>query len=130
MPTSSPGRPGRRSMVRPFEEPRKMSLPLFHVDAFTDRPFAGNPAAVCLLPGPREAAWMQQVAGEMNLSETAFVYREGEDFRLRWCTPAVEVALCGHATLAAAHVLWETRQLDPSETARFHTQSGLLTAQR
>src|SRR6266536_1518292 len=107
-----------------------MGLPLFHVDAFTDRPFAGNPAAVCLLPGLREGAWMQQVAREMNLSETAFVYREGGDFRLRWFTPAVEVALCGHATLAAAHVLWETGQVPGDRAIAFNTLSGVLTAVR
>src|SRR5437762_12425137 len=106
MPTSSPGRQRRQSKAPSSEEARKMGLPLFHVDAFADRPFAGNPAAVCLLPGPRPDAWMRQVAAEMNLSETAFVHPEREGFRLRWFTPAVEVALCGHATLAAAHVLW------------------------
>jgi PhzF family phenazine biosynthesis protein len=109
-----------------------MSLDLFQVDAFTDRPFAGNPAAVCLLPGPREEGWMQSVAREMNLSETAFLHPEGEDggWRLRWFTPAIEVELCGHATLASAHVLWETGHLAAGGTARFHTLSGLLTAER
>jgi PhzF family phenazine biosynthesis protein len=107
-----------------------MSTPLFQVDAFTDRPFAGNPAAVCLLPGPRDAAWLQSVAAEMNLSETAFLHLGGEGFRLRWFTPTVEVDLCGHATLASAHVLWETGLLAPDEGARFFTRSGLLTAER
>jgi PhzF family phenazine biosynthesis protein len=107
-----------------------MGLPIFHVDAFTGRPFGGNPAAVCLLPRPAPEAWMQQVASEMNLSETAFLVPEGDGHRLRWFTPAVEVALCGHATLASAHVLWEAGRLGPGETARFHTQSGLLTAER
>jgi PhzF family phenazine biosynthesis protein len=107
-----------------------MSLDLFQVDAFTDRPFAGNPAAVCLLDGPRDAAWMQDVAREMNLSETAFLEPTGDGFGLRWFTPAIEVELCGHATLASAHVLWETGTLDPAATARFHTLSGLLTAER
>ena len=107
-----------------------MSLDLFQVDAFTDRPFAGNPAAVCLLDGPREAGWMQDVAREMNLSETAFLEPTGDGFGLRWFTPAIEVELCGHATLASAHVLWETGTLDPAATARFHTLSGLLTARR
>jgi PhzF family phenazine biosynthesis protein len=107
-----------------------MTLPLFQVDAFTDAPFKGNPAAVCLLPEPREAAWMQSVATEMNLSETAFVSPASEGFDLRWFTPEVEVALCGHATLASAHVLWETGRLADSATARFHTQSGTLTAER
>lgn len=107
-----------------------MRLTIYQVDAFTDRPFAGNPAAVCVLPAPREERWMQNVALEMNLSETAFILREQDGWRLRWFTPAVEVALCGHATLASAHVLWETGQLSPNETARFHTKSGLLTADR
>jgi PhzF family phenazine biosynthesis protein len=105
-------------------------LRIVQVDAFADRPFAGNPAAVCVLPDERDAGWMQDVAREMNLSETAFLLREDDGFRLRWFTPAVEVDLCGHATLASAHVLWEDGHLDPSETARFHTRSGLLTAAR
>jgi PhzF family phenazine biosynthesis protein len=100
------------------------------VDAFADRPFAGNPAAVCLLRSPGEPAWMQDVAREMNLAETAFLVRQGDGFDLRWFTPAVEVDLCGHATLASAHVLWEEGHLKPSETARFHTRSGVLTASR
>jgi PhzF family phenazine biosynthesis protein len=107
-----------------------MAFPLFVVDAFSDRPFGGNPAAVCLLPGPAEDRWMQQVGREMNLSETAFLHREEDGYRLRWFTPAVEVDLCGHATLASAHVLWEQGQLFPDEQVRFHTRSGLLTAQR
>jgi PhzF family phenazine biosynthesis protein len=107
-----------------------MSLDLFQVDAFTDRPFAGNPAAVCLLDGPRDAEWMQDVAREMNLSETAFLHPTGDGFGLRWFTPAIEVELCGHATLASAHTLWETGVLDSGATARFHTLSGLLTAKR
>jgi PhzF family phenazine biosynthesis protein len=109
------------------------TLDLYQVDAFTDRPFAGNPAAVCLLPEPRDARWMQAVAREMNLSETAFLDPlEGTDggFNLRWFTPAIEVELCGHATLASAHVLWATGRLAAGETARFHTLSGLLTAER
>ncbi len=107
-----------------------MGLPLFQVDAFTDRPFAGNPAAVCLLPGLRDDRWLQGVAAEMNLSETAFLLPRSDGFQLRWFTPAVEVSLCGHATLAAAHVLWETQRLAATEPARFHTHSGLLTAER
>lgn len=110
-----------------------MSLDLYQVDAFADRPFGGNPAAVCLLPEPREAEWMQLVAREMNLSETAFLHPDAETpgaWRLRWFTPAVEVELCGHATLASAHVLWETGRLGPEEPARFRTLSGLLTAER
>lgn len=99
-------------------------------DAFTAAPFAGNPAAVCLLPAPREDAWMQAVAREMNLAETAFLLRCGDEFGLRWFTPTVEVDLCGHATLASAHVLWEEGHLEPAAEARFHTRSGLLTARR
>ena len=108
-----------------------MSVQRFtQVDAFTDRPFAGNPAAVCLLAGPRDEAWMQQVAQEMNLAETAFVVPRAGGWDLRWFTPCLEVDLCGHATLASAHVLWEEERLASGETARFHTRSGLLTAAR
>lgn len=107
-----------------------MSLDLYQVDAFTDGPFGGNPAAVCLLPEPRGAEWMQLVAREMNLSETAFLHPEDGHWRLRWFTPAVEVELCGHATLASAHVLWESGRLSPGEPARFQTLSGLLMAER
>ncbi len=98
------------------------------VDAFTDRPFAGNPAAVCILPRAAGEEWMQNVAREMNLSETAFLYRVDDGFSLRWFTPTVEVDLCGHATLASAHVLWRQSYLPPHAVARFHTRSGLLTA--
>jgi PhzF family phenazine biosynthesis protein len=105
-------------------------LRLLQVDAFTSEPFRGNPAAVCLLDRERADSWMQDVAAEMNLSETAFLLPRDDGFSLRWFTPAVEVALCGHATLASAHALWEEQVLAPSETARFHTKSGLLTAER
>jgi PhzF family phenazine biosynthesis protein len=107
-----------------------MCVPIVQVDAFTDRPFAGNPAAVCVLPEAAPDAWMRDVAREMNLSETAFLMRRPDGFDLRWFTPAVEVDLCGHATLASAHVLWEDRHLSPGEQARFHTRSGLLLADR
>jgi PhzF family phenazine biosynthesis protein len=108
-----------------------MGIRLVQVDAFTDRPFSGNPAAVVVLDEPGDAAWMQNVALEMNLSETAFLVRRTDGgFDLRWFTPAVEVDLCGHATLASAHVLWEEGHLARELTARFHTRSGLLTAQR
>ena len=107
-----------------------MSLEVFQVDAFADRPYVGNPAAVVPLTGPRDEEWMRAVAREMNLSETAFLYPEGDAYRLRWFTPAVEIELCGHATLATAHVLWETGRLAPGATARFQTLSGLLTAER
>ncbi|GAC1378543.1 MAG: PhzF family phenazine biosynthesis protein [Ktedonobacteraceae bacterium] len=105
-----------------------MGLTIYQVDAFTDRPFAGNPAAVCILAEPGDARWMQQVATEMNLSETAFLYKQENGFSLRWFTPVAEVELCGHATLASAHTLWEVGQLQANEQARFHTLSGLLTA--
>src|SRR3954454_5183987 len=107
-----------------------MPLKITQVDAFTDRPYAGNPAAVCVLPGRADEAWMQAVAREMNLSETAFLHRQDDGYRLRWFTPAVEVDLCGHATLASAHVLWEDGHLPADSPARFHTRSGLLTATR
>ena len=104
---------------------------LLQVDAFTSQRFRGNPAAVCLLDREREDAWLQNVAAEMNLSETAFLLPRGEDgFMLRWFTPAVEVALCGHATLASAHALWSERLWPPDRQLRFHTKSGLLTADR
>jgi PhzF family phenazine biosynthesis protein len=106
-----------------------MSIPIYQVDAFAEHPFEGNPAGVCILRQPADEAWMQAVAMEMNLSETAFIVRRTDgDFDLRWFTPAVEVALCGHATLATSHILWETGFLKPDEIARYHTQSGLLTA--
>lgn len=96
------------------------------VDAFSGRPFEGNPAAVCLLDASAPDEWMQALAAEMNLSETAFLVPEGDAFRLRWFTPAVEVDLCGHATLASAHVLYEGGRLAPDAEARFDTRSGRL----
>jgi PhzF family phenazine biosynthesis protein len=107
-----------------------MSIRIVCVDAFTSKPFAGNPAAVCVLPSPPEETWMRDVAREMNLSETAFLYPEDGGHRLRWLTPSVEVDLCGHATLASAHVLWEDRHLPVTAEARFHTRGGLLTCRR
>jgi PhzF family phenazine biosynthesis protein len=104
--------------------------PFTQVDAFTDRPFAGNPAAVFLLSGIGDEGWMQSVAREMNLSETAFLVRRSDGFDLRWFTPLCEVDLCGHATLASAHMLWEDGHLADGASARFHTRSGLLTAER
>lgn len=101
---------------------------IYQVDAFTNHPFAGNPAGVCLLAGPAEVGWMQNVAREMNLSETAFLVPWEDGYHLRWFTPAAEVDLCGHATLASAHVLWESGALAAGAQARFHTRSGLLTA--
>ena len=100
------------------------------VDAFTAKAFAGNPAAVCLLDESADKVWMQLVAREMNLSETAFLHPIEGGYSLRWFTPAVEVELCGHATLASAHTLWETGALASDQSARFHTLSGWLTCRR
>jgi PhzF family phenazine biosynthesis protein len=107
-----------------------MATRIYQVDSFTEEPFAGNPAGVCPLPAARDEAWMRNVAREMNLSETAFLHPSDGGFDLRWFTPAVEVDLCGHATLAAAHILWETGALPPDAIARFQTRSGALTAER
>jgi len=107
-----------------------MELTLHVVDAFTNRPFAGNPAAVCVLESPADEAWMRLVAREMNLSETAFLHPIEGGWALRWFTPAVEVKLCGHATLASAFTLWETGVLPSDQTARFHTLSGWLSCRR
>lgn len=104
---------------------------IVQVDAFTDTPFRGNPAAVCIMSSPcTDEAWMQSVAAEMNLSETAFVWPQDGTFSLRWFSPVVEIDLCGHATLAAAHVLWQDGHLPLTNKARFQTRSGLLTAER
>ena len=105
-----------------------MPISIFQVDAFTDRAFSGNPAAVCLLTDAQPDRWMEKVAAEMNLSETAFLLPRGEGYSLRWFTPAVEVDLCGHATLASAHVLWEQGYVEPESQISFATKSGLLTA--
>ncbi len=103
---------------------------LIQVDAFTGKPFAGNPAAVCLLDDERDPTWMQDVAAEMNLSETAFVSRRKGDFDLRWFTPKIEVDLCGHATLASAHVLWAENEVGGSQSITFHTRSGPLVCHK
>ena len=104
---------------------------LLQIDAFTSELFRGNPAAVCFLDGERDDQWMGNVAAEMNLSETAFLQPQYDGWSLRWFTPSKdEVKLCGHATLASAHALWEEGLLQPGDAARFHTKSGLLTAQR
>ena len=100
------------------------------VDAFTAEPFAGNPAAVCPLEAAPDERWMQRVAREMNLSETAFLVPRDGGFDLRWFTPRAEVDLCGHATLASAHVLWERGIAPPDAAIRFHTRSGVLAARR
>jgi PhzF family phenazine biosynthesis protein len=115
-----------------------MTLTLLQVDAFTHTPFGGNPAAVCILPDAAPDAapaanaiddrWMQQIAQEMNLSETAFLVKQADGYSLRWFTPTVEVPLCGHATLASAHALWSEGYVPPTTEIRFHTRSGMLTA--
>ena len=110
-----------------------MTQKIFQVDAFTGEPYKGNPAGVCMIDQARDEQWMQSVAREMNVAETAFLQRQadGEDaFNLRWFTPTVEVDLCGHATLASAHVIWETKEANPDATLSFHTLSGVLTAKR
>jgi len=104
-----------------------MKAELYQVDSFTAEPFKGNPAGVCLLEQPVPESWMQNLAMEMCLAETAFIYPESDGFRLRWFTPVTEVELCGHATLATAHILFETGRLKPADSARFFTKSGLLT---
>lgn len=105
-------------------------MKLYLADAFANKPFEGNPAGVCLLPAPADDAWMQCMASEVNAAETSFLYRERMGYALRWFTPEEEVDLCGHATLAAAHILWETGELKPDEQAVFYTKSGRLTAER
>ena len=110
--------------------PNTTNIPFAQIDAFTPAPFKGNPAAVCLLPQEASADWMQSVAAEMNLAETAFLLKAEDGYQLRWFTPVVEMDLCGHATLASSHFLWESGQLPLTETIRFHTRSGLLTATR
>jgi predicted PhzF superfamily epimerase YddE/YHI9 len=107
-----------------------MSTPIFKVDAFAEEPFSGNPAGVCLLESAPPEDWMQKVAAEMNVAETAFLVPRDDGFDLRWFTPTVEVDLCGHATLASAHVLWETERLTSSAVARFWTKSGELTCRK
>ncbi len=103
---------------------------LYQVDAFSDVSFKGNPAAVCILEESRGETWMQSVAAEMNLSETAFLREVEDGFNLRWFTPKVEVDLCGHATLASAHILWELGHVSPGDQCRFHSKSGLLRAEK
>ena len=105
-------------------------IPIFQVDAFADKPFGGNPAGVCILPEKKSEFWMQSIAKEMNLPETAFLFKQENHYDLRWFTPAKEVELCGHATLAAAHILWQFGYLKPNEQARFQTLSGLLSAEK
>ncbi|WP_204787612.1 PhzF family phenazine biosynthesis protein [Paenibacillus oryzisoli] len=105
-----------------------LTLTIYVIDAFTDKIFNGNPAAVCLTSEPLEEELMQRIASEMNLSETAFMFPQYNGYSLRWFTPSSEVDLCGHATLASAHMLWETGNLPLNQQASFYTRSGLLTA--
>lgn len=105
-----------------------MPQSIVQVDAFTNQPFKGNPAAICIMEEPADETWMQQVALEMNLSETAYLYPEDDAYHLRWFTPGAEVELCGHATVAAAHVLWQDGHVAKDAESRFNTRSGLLTA--
>jgi len=103
-------------------------MKIYQVDAFTEKPFKGNPAAVCVLEKSQTKKWMQNVASEMNLAETAFLVPMNQGYNLRWFTPNSEVDLCGHATLASAHILWEKEYLNKNQEANFYTKSGLLTA--
>src|SRR5436309_940090 len=117
-------------LVWPGPSSYAAGMRLFQVDAFADSVFAGNPAAVCLLADPAEARWMQSVASEMNLSETAFVEPQAAGYGLRWFTPVAEMGLCGHATLASAHVLYEAGLAEPADRVNFDSVSGPLTARR
>lgn len=105
-----------------------MKQAIVQVDSFTKQAFRGNPAAVCVLSSPQDEGWMQSVAQEMNLSETAFLIKQDQSYNLRWFTPATEVPLCGHATLASAHVLWTEGYASTGQELRFKTKSGILTA--
>jgi PhzF family phenazine biosynthesis protein len=105
-----------------------MAVRVFYIDAFTGKAFAGNQAAVCLLDQAADEQWMQSVAAEIGFSETAFIVRKGNDFSLRWFTPSCEMELCGHATLASAHALWQEGWLTRDKKAVFHTAGGVLTA--
>lgn len=103
-------------------------MEIYQVDAFTEQPYKGNPAAVCILDKLQEVSWLTDVAGEMSLSETAFLFKQKDEYNLRWFTPTSEIDLCGHATLASAHVLWETKKIDKKQDIKFNTKSGLLIA--
>ena len=105
-----------------------MKFPFYQVDAFAVKPFKGNPAAVFLLESAREDSWLQAVAEEINLPETAFLLPKGHDYQLRWFTPTTEVGLCGHATIASAHILYEFGFYDLDETINFHTRSGIISS--
>ena len=103
-------------------------MKIYQVDAFTDKPFSGNPAGVCILDSKPTDEWMQDIASEMNLAETAFLLKEGDGYSLRWFTPTFEIDLCGHATLASAHILMEKGYIIEGQEVNFYTKSGLLTA--
>lgn len=105
-----------------------MPIPILQIDAFTDQPFAGNPAAVCVFTEAKDDTWMQNLAAEMNLAETAFLQKQDDGYNLRWFTPTIEVDLCGHATLASTHALLELSLLKNNEQVRYHTRSGVLTS--
>jgi PhzF family phenazine biosynthesis protein len=106
-----------------------MKIRMFQVDAFTEKLFGGNPAAVCILNEMPSDDLMQKIAAENNLAETAFVVQTGDSYRIRWCTPKVEVDLCGHATLASAHVIFN--HLDyRGKTIRFSSRSGVLDVRK
>jgi PhzF family phenazine biosynthesis protein len=107
-----------------------MKIPIFQVDAFSEKPFTGNPAAVCLLEEEKDDNWLRNMAVEMNLSETAYLWKLENGYRLRWFTPTTEVDLCGHATLASAHILWETGCIEINDLAEFSTLSGTLKAEK
>jgi PhzF family phenazine biosynthesis protein len=110
--------------------PIRPRVPIVTVDAFSSAPFAGNPAAVCVLDAERDETWMQRIAAEMNLAATSFLQPHEGGYALRWFTPSIEVNLCGHGTLASAHVLWESGRVPLNERAHFHTRSGVLKAER
>ncbi len=106
---------------------KRLGITIYQVDSFTKKPYHGNPAGVCILEIPCNDEWMQKIANEMNLAETAFAIKEGDGYRLRWFTPEVEVDLCGHATLATAHILWDHSYIARDKEIQFYTRSGLLT---
>jgi PhzF family phenazine biosynthesis protein len=107
-----------------------MKLPIYTVDAFTDKPFSGNPAGVCILNDAIPESLMQNIALEMNLAETAFVLKQDDGYSLRWFSPNTEIDLCGHATLASANIMWQNGVANPDQQLRFHTRSGILTANK
>src|SRR5262245_50530897 len=107
-----------------------MTIPFAHVDAFTRRAFGGNPAVVCRVETWPSAAWMQQLAAEMNAGATVFVRDREGGREIRWFSPTVELEMCGHGTLAAAHLLWEAGDADPAQAITFQSRAGALKAAR